>query len=111
MDFWSLMIIKDDWIISFAEGLRNLKSKVSPALSKVRKQMQALPLEGEGKDIYVILNAPSLNTQDLSMLKGKCTMFVNRGFMHPLYEELQPTYHVFVDPKMLNGVWPVSWLG
>ena len=111
MDFWSLMIKKDDWIISFAEGLRSLKNKMDLSLSGVKNQMHALPLVGSGRDIYIILNAPSLKTQDLSVLKGECVMFVNRGFMHPLYEELQPAYHVFVDHKMINGVWPVSWLG
>ena len=84
MDFWSLMIKKDDWIISFAEGLRSLKNKMDLSLSGVKNQMHALPLVGSGRDIYIILNAPSLKTQDLSVLKGECVMFVNRGFMHPL---------------------------
>lgn len=30
--------------------------------------------------------------------------------MHPLYKMLQPKYHIFVDNKMLKGIWPVSWL-
>ena len=50
-------------------------------------------------------------TQDLSVLKGKETMFVNRGFMHPMYKDLQPAYHVFVDTKMLKGIWPATWIG
>ena len=61
-------------------------------------------------NLYIILNAPSLKTQDLSVLKGKTLMFVNRGFKHPLYSELSPKYHVFVDSKMIKGVWPVSWI-
>lgn len=73
--------------------------------------MNATPPQGENDDLYIILNAPSIATQDLSVLKGKTTMFVNRGFMHPLYKELQPKYHVFLDTKMIKGIWPVSWLG
>ena len=38
-------------------------------------------------------------------------MFVNRGFMHPMYKDLQPAYHVFVDTKMLKGIWPATWIG
>lgn len=110
MDFWSLMIKKDDWILSFAEHLRTLKNGMNRTIYKVNKQMRSLPLEGIGKDLYILLNAPSLNTQDLSVLEGKNTMFVNRGFMHPLYETLQPKYHVFVDSKMLKGIWPISWI-
>lgn len=104
------MIKKDDVILSVAEGLRSLKMYLSPSKMSLRRKMRSLPKEGLGKDLYIILNAPSLKTQDLNVLKGKVCMFVNRGFMHPLYKELKPAYHVFVDPKMIKGVWPVSWL-
>lgn len=110
MGFWSFMIKKDDWIIALAENLRKLKNSISFSHFKLKREIRKRPLCGVGNDIYVLLNAPSLATQDLSVLKGKQTMFVNRGFMHPMYKELQPTYHVFVDTKMLNGIWPASWL-
>ena len=92
MDFWLLMIKKDDWILSFVENLRSIKNNINGTICKVKKQMRAIPSEGVGKDIYILLNAPSLNTQDLSVLKGKDIMFVNRGFMHPLYADLQPAF-------------------
>lgn len=110
MDFWSLMIKKDDWILSFIENCRAIKSNMNGTVRNVKKRMRNLPPEGTGRDIYILLNAPSLNTQDLSVLEGKDTMFVNRGFMHPLYKKLQPQYHVFVDPKMIKGIWSVDWL-
>ena len=104
------MIKKDDWILSFVEHIRSLKLYYKPNLLKVKNQMRRLPKEGDGKDLYVVLNAPSLKSQDLNVLKGKTTMFVNRGFKHPLYKDLQPTYHVFVDSKMIKGIWPVDWI-
>ena len=110
MDLWNLMIKKDDWILSFVEGFRALMLYTSLSKLRLRNQMRRLPLEGIDDDLYIILNAPSLKKQDLSVLKGKTTMFVNRGFMHPMYKELQPKYHVFVDPKMIKGIWPVSWI-
>lgn len=110
MGFWTLMIKKDDFILSFVENLRSLKNGMSCTLRTVKKKMRQQPLEGLGQDIYIILNAPSLNTQDLSVLMGKNTMFVNRGFKHPLYEKLQPKYHVFIDTKMKNGIWPINWI-
>lgn len=76
----------------------------------VKREMEKLPKEGVGHDLFIILNGPSLKGQDLSLLKGKDLMFVNRGFMHPLYKELQPKYHVFVDGKLASGVWPLEWL-
>lgn len=110
MGFWDLMIKKDDIILSFVEGIRSFKNSLNSSTRSICKKMAQIPLEGEGKDLYILLNAPSLKTQDISVLKGKNTMFVNRGFMHPLYKELQPKYHVFIDTKMLKGVWPVSWI-
>ena len=78
--------------------------------TKIYKKMQALPHEGKGRDLFIILNGPSLKRQDLTKLKGKDLMFVNRGFMHPLYKELQPKYHVFVDGKLANGIWDIEWI-
>ena len=111
MDFWGLMIKKDDMIISCVEGIRSIIINFSPSFFWRKRQMRKITPVGVGKDIYIILNAPSLKTQDLSVLKGKETMFVNRGFMHPMYKDLQPAYHVFVDTKMLKGIWPATWIG
>lgn len=76
----------------------------------VAKKMNAQPKEGIGRNLYIILNGPSLKTQDLSLLKGKDLMFVNRGFMHPLYKDLQPKYHIFVDSNLRDGRWPLEWV-
>jgi hypothetical protein len=77
---------------------------------KIAKRMNRLPKEGKGQDLYIILNGPSLKTQDLNRLNGKNLMFVNRGFMHPLYKELHPKYHVFVDSNLRDGRWPIKWV-
>ena len=76
----------------------------------IKRINEKLPKEGKGKDLFIVLNGPSIKNQDLSLLKGKDLMFVNRGFLHPLYKELQPKYHVFVDYKFANGIWPLEWL-
>lgn len=86
------------------------KESLNPDFRVMKKQMMLLPKEGVGEDLFIILNGPSLNTQDLFTLKGKNLMFVNRGFLHPLYKELQPKYHVFVDPKLAMGIWPIEWI-
>lgn len=83
---------------------------INPKLAEVKKMTKKIEADGENKDLFIILNGPSLKTQDLSLLKGKNLMFVNRGFMHPLYKELQPKYHVFIDSKMRDGVWPTQWI-
>lgn len=89
MNFWELMIKKDDIILSFIEGIRKLIYATDRQIQKARKEMAKRPIEGIGKELYLLLNAPSLKTQDISVLKGKNTMFVNRGFMLLLYLESQ----------------------
>lgn len=110
MNLWDLMILKDDWVCSFINGLNSLFRKMHFREQKLITQMQKLSPRGKGRDIFIILNGPSLKKQDLSVLKGQCLMFVNRGFNHSLYKELQPEFHAFIDTKMLTGEWPVSWL-
>ena len=110
MDFWNLMFKKEDWIYATAMYMRQLKVWLNPKLCSVNRKMKKKPLMGTGRELYLLLNAPSLMEQDLSVLIGKDCMFVNRGFMHPMYKELKPKYHVFADPKMIKGIWPVSWI-
>ena len=96
--------------LAYIDNYKQIIRRISPGLIGIRRKMSKRHKEGIGQDLYIILNGPSLKTQNLSVLKGKNVMFVNRGFMHPSYKELQPKYHVFVDTNIRDGVWPVSWL-
>lgn len=104
------MFWKDDIILYLLDFILSLKYSINPTLISLRRKMKALPIEGKGKNLYLILNGPSLIKQDISILKGKDVMFVNRGFKHEEYSNIQPKYHVFIDSKMLNGVWPTEWI-
>lgn len=107
---WNFMFWKDDVILSTLDKILSLKVALNPVLIRVRHHMRSLPKEGKGKSLYLILNGPSLKRQDISVLKGKTLMFVNRGFMHSEYQNLQPAYHAFIDSKMRDGIWPVEWI-
>lgn len=110
MDFGTLMIRKDDFIFSAGIYLKKILVFFDIRLWHVRRKMHTLVKEGQGESLYIILNGPSLKKQDLTVLEGKRTVFVNRGFMHSDYELLKPEYHVFVDKKMISGVWPLEWI-
>lgn len=104
------MIMKDDPIVFLGMWARSIRYRIKPSIIRLKRKMRSIPKEGIGQELFIILNAPSIKRQDFNYLIGKNTMFVNRGFMHPLYKELRPKYHVFVDPKLINGIWPVDWL-
>jgi hypothetical protein len=104
------MIKKDDLICAVVNNMTSIKNVFNIKQQILLHQMRKKEKVGNNKDIFIVLNGPSLKQQDLSVLKGKSLMFVNRGFKHPLYKELQPEFHVFVDPKMLKGEWSITWL-
>jgi hypothetical protein len=104
------MIKKDDWICTAINRTIAIKNIFNFKQQFLLTQMKKKGKVGRNKDIFIILNGPSIKQQDLSVLKGKSLMFVNRGFKHPLYKELQPEFHCFIDPKMLKGEWSVTWL-
>jgi|GEM_PF-1112902 len=113
LNFWDFMVIKDDLILSVIERILELRHSLNlnrQYYLRCSKKIIAEKRSQKLNSVYVILNGPSLNSQDLSVLKGEELIFVNRGFLHPLYKELQPKYHVFIDSKMINGVWDVEWL-
>lgn len=64
----------------------------------------------KGRRLFVVGNGPSINEQDLRPLKAEITFFVNRGFLHPHYETIQPTYHIIIDPELATGEWPLTFL-
>ena len=90
--------------------LSELRHSNDYSLRQIKEKMKEQPKEGIGRSLFIILNGPSMKKQNLLSLKGEDLMFVNRGFMHPLYKELQPKYHVFVDGKLANGVWDIKWI-
>lgn len=110
MGFWDLMIKKDDIICSIINSTFRLIHRLNIKEQKLLRQMADRKFDIAGNEIFIILNSPSVQKQDLSVLQGKTLMFANRGFYHPLYKELQPKFHTFIDPKMLDGRWPVTWL-
>jgi hypothetical protein len=50
---------------------------------------------GENKACYILACGPSINEMDLSKLIGEDCISVSNFFVHPLYNQIQPKYHVF----------------
>lgn len=114
LDVWKWLVTKDDLLLSAIEfiwsarnlyGLRNLKWR-----RKGADLIKRLRPETEGRDVVIVLNGPSVKEQPLERLKGRDLIFVNQGFRLPIYKNLQPKYHVFIDSKLIHGVWDIKWL-
>ena len=97
-------------IVGFVFKLYNFYKSFNVERFLLKRKLKKMPKQGNNDDLFVVLNGPSLKKQDLTLLKEKKMLFVNRGFMHPLYKELKPAYHLIIDPKLRDGQWPIEWL-
>lgn len=77
--------------------------------SYMKKNKELLDIY-ESERVFVVGNGPSVKLQDLKLLRDEITFFVNRAFKHEDYAYIQPTYHVFVDPKLASGEWEITML-
>jgi hypothetical protein len=57
----------------------------------------------KGRRAFVIGNGPSLNRQNLSLLKHELTFTCNSFFLHPILAEWQPTYHALMEATLFDG--------
>lgn len=68
------------------------------------KKNAALRNIHEGETCYILGNGPSLNKVDLSKLKGKHIITVNKFILTPMYSDLTPEYHCVIDRFILEQV-------
>jgi hypothetical protein len=54
-----------------------------------------------GERCFILCNGPSVNEQNLRMLRGETVFSVSNGYHHPDYREFQPRYHVV--PQITYG--------
>lgn len=57
----------------------------------------------EGKRAFIIGNGPSINKQDLTLLKDEVTFVTNWFVNHPNYDEIDPTYYAVSSHEMFGG--------
>ena len=111
-NFWNFKHALDDYFFELVnlllKGIFFFKS-LTGQYSYMKKNKDLLSIH-KGKRVFIVGNGPSVKQQDLKLLKGEVTFFVNRAFKHEDYTYIQPTYHVFVDPKLASGEWKISML-
>lgn len=110
MTYWNLLININSIIIKLTNICFRLIHLINLKQRRILKKQIPPKLSHSESDVFIVLNAPSICNQDLSLLNGKDIIFVNRGFKHNLFQSLSPKYHIIIDPKILTGDWPISWL-
>jgi hypothetical protein len=103
----------DDLYFETINKLKFVKFLYEKTLTGKHKQLEKnIELKDihEGKRCFVIGNGPSINNQDLILLKDEIVFMVNRAFLDPRYETIKPKYHVIVDSKLATGEWSITFL-
>lgn len=96
-------------IRQFAIGLLDLSktltrlSKISSKEKKILERNIIFKDLHQGNRAFVIVNGPSLNKQDLSILKNEITFTVSGFWKHSIIHEWQPTYYCLSDPTFFKG--------
>jgi len=103
----------DDLYFELINKLRYAKFLYEKTFKSKHKQLEKnaeLKDIHKGKRCFVIGNGPSINNQDLTLLKNEIVFMVNRAFLDPRYQIIKPKYHVIVDPKLATGEWPITFI-
>jgi len=49
----------------------------------------------KGERVFILASGPSINTQDLTLLRNEYCIAVSQFFLHPQINEIRPQYHCF----------------
>ena len=111
-DFYEWLVTKDETIIALANFIHGSKRlwglfdwRGRRCGKKMLKSMRV-----NGGEIFIALNGPSIRKQPIERVKGMDCIFVNQGFKLPQYQLLHPRFHIFMDSKLIKGVWDIKWL-
>lgn len=70
---------------------------------KILKRNTVFKNKHKNKRAFVIVNGPSLKTQNLDVLKNEITFVVSGFYNHKVIQIWQPTYYSILDKNFFNG--------
>ena len=110
----NLKALLADWILApktlsvVKSGISNIRSYINPRnhteYQKFLERNNRLKNLFEGKRCFVIGNGPSINRQDLSLLKNEIKIVCNGFFNHEILQQWQPTIYCTGDPASTHSV-------
>lgn len=114
LDFFVFQIAVNTLIANLYDFIRQIFNLWGVFNLKARRMGMRLLKESKVKNgtMFLALNGPSIKTQPLERVAGNgidC-VFVNQGFKLSQYKLLHPRYHIFIDTKLLKGIWDINWL-
>ena len=92
-------------LIQYLKGKTNFKNRILAENSILKNRSINI-----GR-CFILATGPSINDIDLSILKGEFCISVSNFFVHPLFNEIKPEYHIFAESHHpITEEQYVSWL-
>lgn len=82
-----------------------------PVIHKIISKNKSMKGIHAGEHCFVVLNGPSINQFDLSLLKDEVVFATNFFFRAPLCENINPNYYCWLDSKRLADPSVVELVG
>jgi hypothetical protein len=101
----------DDQVIGVYNFIQRMKFFSSNYRNKYElTKNEKLKDKHSGQRCFIIGNGPSIQKQNLTLLKDEWTFCVNYFYRHPQINQISPSYYAIIDPKLTAGEWPLSML-
>ena len=84
---------------------------INPMFKNLLKKNVELKNKAEKKRCFILATGPSVNNQDLSLLKGEDCFSTSNFFLHELIQDVKPKFHFLVPyhkPLILENY--IEWL-
>lgn len=91
-----------DMLKGVADRLQGM-SLISSTTKKILKRNSIFKDKHVGQRAFVIVNGPSLKTQNLDLLEDEITFVVSGFYKHKAVEKWQPTYYSILDKAFFDG--------
>lgn len=86
-----------------AEERRRAEKRAAYLASGAYTSLRKFKNAHKGRRAFIIGNGPSINDQDLTLLKDEITFVTNWFVNHPQYTEIDPTYYCVSSHEMFGG--------
>jgi hypothetical protein len=92
--YWTVPTGVYELLLKQFQGLRKEGTQLSREDKALLDKNILLKDRHKGKRCFIICNGPSINKQDLKLLKNEISFSVSNGYLHKDYNIYKPSYHV-----------------
>lgn len=91
--FWVLPLGIQEILKSIKNNMLSFKNKLSLEENKILKKNREIENKHIGKRCFILATGPSINKQDLKLLRNEFCIAVSNFYLHPDFKLIDPLYY------------------